>query len=150
KERGYSNTAAAQKMGIPESSFRALLDPATKDKNDVLTTTANTLRAEVDAKKFLDVGSGVENYLGVSEVRKNTAIAMLEEEGYRVHYVKVPQIGTGKETTIKVLAPPGTTYSEVFKARDEIKSLQQYSEDGGRTFFGIAEPKSINPDRLGI
>lgn len=104
KDKGSSNVAIGQRMGLNESSVRALLAPGAQDKIDVLTTTANKLRSRVDDVTFLDVGSGVENYMGVSKERKDTAIAMLTEEGYTVHYVKVRQPGTGKDTTRKVLA----------------------------------------------
>ena len=150
KDKGYSNVAIGQRMGLNESSVRALLAPGVKDKSDVLTTTANMLKANVDEKRYLDVGSGVENHIGVSKERKDIAIAMLQEEGYRVHYVKVPQLGTGKETTIKVLAAPDVTYSEVFKNRGEIKSITNFSDDGGRSYYGIAEPVAVNPKRLAI
>jgi len=150
KDKGYSNVAIGERMGKNESSVRALLAPGASDKSDVLTNTAGMLRSEVDSKGLLDVGSGVENHLGVSKERKDTAIAMLAEEGYTVHYVKVRQIGTGKDTTVKVLAPPGTTYSEVFKNRDNIKTIGKWSDDGGRTSYGIVDPLSISSDRVGI
>lgn len=150
KDKGYSNVAIGQRMSLNESSVRALLAPGAQDKADLLTTTANMLKQNVAEKKYLDVGSGVENHIGVSKERKDTAIAMLAEEGYTVHYVKVPQLGTGKETTIKVLAPPGTTYSEVFKNRGEIKSITNFSDDGGRSYYGIADPVSVHPKRIAV
>ncbi len=48
----------------------------------------------------------------ISQTKLSTAVAMLREEDYTVHYVKVEQLGTGLQTTVKVLAPPGTSYSE--------------------------------------
>lgn len=150
QDKGMSNVAIGKQMGLNESSVRALLTPGAQDKTDVLTTTANMLRENVDKKKYLDVGSGVENHIGVSKERKDTAIAMLQEEGYSVHYVKVPQLGTNKETTIKVLAVPGTTYSEVYKNRGDIRTITNFSEDGGRTYFGLAKPLAVNPKRVAV
>lgn len=150
KDKGYSNVAIGQRMGLNESSVRALLAPGAQDKADLLTATASMLRKNVDDKRYLDVGSGVENHIGVSKERKDTAIAMLSEEGYKVYYVKVPQIGTTKDTTTKVLCPPGTTYAELYKNRDQIRTVTDFSDDGGRSYYGIVEPLSISPSRVKI
>lgn len=152
KDQGLSNVAIAQRMQRNESSVRALLAPAEKDKVDVLGATSNMLKQQVDEKKYVDIGAGVELYpqIGVSRTKFNTAVALLEEEGYKKYYVKVEQLGTGKETTIKVLTPPGTTYSELFKNRTEIKQISEYTEDHGRTYLGLKPPTSINSKRVAI
>lgn len=150
KAKGMSNVAIGKQMGIPESSVRALLAPSAQDKNDVLTVTANMLRQNVDEKRYLDVGSGVENHIGVSKERKDAALLQLQEEGYKIHYVKVPQLGTGKDTTMKILTPGDVTYSEVYKNRGEIKTINNFSDDGGRSFYGLADPLSVSPKRVGV
>lgn len=150
KDKGMSNVAGAARMGIPESSYRALLAPGAQDRTDVLTATAKMLKQNIDEKKYLDVGSGVENHIGVSKERKDAAILMLKEQGYTVHYVPVPQLGTGKDTTMIVMAPPGTTYSEVYKNRGEIKTITNFSDDGGRSYFGVVDPLSVHPDRVAV
>lgn len=150
KDKGYSNTAIGQRMGLNESSVRSLLAPGVKDRTDILQTTAAMLRDQVDKKGYLDVGTGVENHIGVSQTKLSTAVAMLKEQGYTVHYVKVEQLGTGQQTTIKVLAKPDTPYSEVFKNRDQIRQVTDYSEDGGRSFLGIQTPLSVSSKRVGI
>lgn len=151
KETGMSNVAIAKEMGLSsESAVRALLSPSEKQLEDSLTTTANFLRDQVGEKKYLDVGAGTENYIGVAPTKLKTAVAMLEDEGYTTHYVKVEQLGTGKYTTIKVLAPPGTTYSEVFKNQEHIRPVAGYSEDDGKTFLGIEPPTQINSSRIAV
>lgn len=150
KEKGMSNVAIGQRMGINESSVRSLLAPAAKDRANILTTTSNMLRDEIASKKYLDVGRGTENHLGISRERLNTAIAKLQEEGYTVHYLKVRQLGTGNETSVKVLAPPDTKFSEVYKNRADIRTVSNYSEDGGRTFLGLETPKSVAADRVTV
>lgn len=150
KDKGYSNIAIGERMGLNESSVRALLAPGAADSMDVLTTTANVLKKHVEEKKYLEVGSGTENHIGVSQTRLNTAIAMLADEGYKIHYVRVPQLGTNKETTMKVLTEPGVTGSEVWKNRDQIRAVPGFSDDGGRTFFGIAPPLSVDPKRVQV
>lgn len=151
QDAGNSNVAIGREMGIPESTVRTLLKDQAKAKEDVLATTSNMLQSEVDAKRFLDVGTGTENYLGISKERKDTAIAMLVDQGYKVYYVKVPQIGApGNETTVKVLCPPDTTYSELYKNRGDIKTLQNFSDDGGRSYFGLVDPIAVSPSRIAV
>lgn len=134
KEKGYSNVAIGERMGINESSVRSLLDPVLKENAKVAAVTSVILKEAVDKNKFIDVGTGVEQRLGITRTKLNTAVAMLEEEGYTVHQVNVQQVGTGKYTTLKVLAPPGVTSLEAFKNRDNIKLVDNYSEDGGSSF----------------
>lgn len=150
KAKGYSNIAIGEKMGINESSVRALLSPGQRDRTDVLESTSNMLKAQVAEKGYIDVGSGVEHHIGVSQTKLSTAVARLKEEGYTVHYVKVEQLGTGQQTTIKVLAKPDTPYSEVFKNRSQIKQVTNYSEDGGRSYLGLQKPLSVDSRRVSV
>lgn len=150
KEKGMSNVAIGKRMGINESSVRALLDPAMQERNDVLVTTANMLRDQVGEKGLIDIGSGVETHLGISSTKLNTAVAMLEEEGYVVHKVQVEQLGTGLKTTVKVLAPEGTTYRDIVSAPDKIKTITNYSEDRGRSWTPIEPPRPVDSKRIGV
>ena len=150
KDKGLSNVAIGERMKLPESSVRALLEPGVKDKADILTTTANMLKTEVADKKYIDIGSGVENQLGISQTKLSTAVAILLEDGYKIHYLKVMQLGTGKQTTVKVLSAPDVPYSEVSKNRSQIKQIQTFSEDGGRSYLGIQPPLSVNSKRIKV
>jgi hypothetical protein len=149
-DRGWSNVKIGERMGLNESSVRALRAPGEKDKADALHTTANMLKDQVAKKKYIQIGSGVENQLGITQTRLNTAVAILREEGYQVHNIKVRQIGTGQFTTMKVLAPPGASLSEVQRNRNEIKLITEYSETHGRSYLGVQKPISISSRRIGI
>lgn len=150
REHGLSNVAIGQRMGLNESSVRALLAPGEKDKADALQTTAKMLKDQVAEKKYIDVGGGVENQLGITQTRLNNAVAMLKEEGYEVHTIKVTQLGTGQQTSVKVLAPPKTSFKEVSDNRDQIKQITDYSEDHGRSFLGIQPPISVSSKRVAV
>jgi DNA-binding CsgD family transcriptional regulator len=150
QNKGMSNIAIGKQMGINESSVRALLAPGVKDRADVIENTANMLKDEVVSKAYVQVGVGIERHLGVSKEKLGTAIARLEEEGYGVHYVKVEQLGTGLNTTLKVLAAPGVPYSQVFKQRDDIKLPGSFSDDAGHTYHAPQPPLHINPKRVGV
>lgn len=150
KDKGVSDAEGARMMGIPGTTYRALLAPGAADRADILTSTASSIKNMVDQKGLLDVGLGIENHIGVSKKMKDTAVAMLEEEGYKVHYLKTPQLGTGKDTYRKVLAPPGVTSKEVWARRDEVKTWTDVSEDNGRSWFGLKPPMSVDESRIGV
>ena len=150
KEKGYSNVAGAAKMGIPESTYRNLIAPGAKDKADSLQSTADMLKRQLEEKKYLDVGSGTENYLNVSATKLNTAVSMLKAEGYEVRYIKETQLGTGKETTIKVLAPPGTPWGEINQNRQDIGTIKELTDDGGRNWYGLKDPISVDSKRVSV
>ncbi len=151
KDKGYSNSAIAERMGLAgESSVRALLAPGVKDRTDVLTQTADMLKRQVEEKTYVDIGSGVEHYRDISKEKLGAAVAILQEQGYTVHTVPVQQIGTGKDTRLKVLAPPGTTWADVRRNQDSIKSITEFSDDGGRTYTKILDPLTVNPRRVEV
>lgn len=150
KEKGLSDTAIGERMGRNESSIRALLDPATKEKNDILYNVANVLKEQVGTNELIDVGSGVEHQLGVSSTKLNNSLALLKQQGYEVHPVKIAQGSSGNFTNYKVLCAPGTTRKDVFLRRDEIRQPTKFSNDGGRTMLGIHPPMSIDSKRIKV
>lgn len=150
KDKGLSNVAIGKRMNIGESTVRSFLEPGAKDKTDVLETTANMLKDEIEKKKYLDIGTGVENLLGISQTKLSTAVAALQENGYKIHYLKVRQLGTGKQTTVKVLTAPDVSYSEVSKNRDKIAQIRTYSEDGGHSYVGMKPPLSVSSKRVAV
>ena len=150
KAKGMSNVAIGERMGKNESVVRDLLNPATKERNTVLDTTVNLLRDQLKENKYLDIGEGVENQLGISETALKTAVAVLKEEGYSLHHINIEQQGTGRTTTGKVLGPPDVHTREVYKELDQIKTISGYSEDHGRTVLGIEPPKNVDSSRIGV
>lgn len=149
-DKGMSNVAIGERMGLPESTVRNLLAPGRKEKVDILQTTANMLEDAVARDKYIDVGAGVEHHIGVNATKLKAAVALLEAQGYKKYYVKVEQLGTGQQTTIKILAAPGTEYKEVYANRANIKQVTQFSEDGGRSFLGLKPPIAVDPRRVGV
>jgi hypothetical protein len=150
KDKGYSNIAIGERMGKPESTIRALLKPGEEAKAQVLKSTADILRDSVEKHNYIDIGSGVEQHMGITSTKLKNAVAILKEEGYTVHRVQVEQLGTGNMTTVKVLAPPGTTRGEVYKNRDNIRLAMGYSEDGGHTYDRILPPLHIDSKRVAV
>ena len=151
KDKGYSNVAIAERMGKPESTIRNLLKPGEQEKADNLKVVSNMLKEQVAEKTYVDVGKGVERQLGVSREKLDTALAILKADGeYVVHNVQVAQVGSKNKTTIKVLAPPGTTYKDIVGNPDKIQQIRMKSSDGGRSFLGVLPPLSISSSRLAV
>lgn len=148
KLKGWSNVAIGKEMGIGESSVRALLEPGRRERNDILTATAEMLRQQVAEKKFIDVGKGVELHRGISAEKLKAAVTVLKTEGYEVHKIPIRQLGTGKDTKVKVLCPPGTTWGDVMKNRADIQQITMYSTDRGLSYDNIKPPISIDSKRV--
>jgi DNA-binding CsgD family transcriptional regulator len=149
-ENGLSNVAIGQKMGLNESSVRALLNPALKAKRDSLQATADVLKSHVDSGGFLDVGKGSELHVGtgITATKLATAVEILKQQGYVVRNIQVAQqFGKGK-TTIKVLAPPG--FEKKFIDPAKIGSLAAYSDDGGHTYEMIKPPVRVSSSRIAV
>ncbi|AWN05956.1 helix-turn-helix DNA-binding domain protein [Streptomyces phage CricKo] len=150
KNKGLSNVAIGQRMNKPESTIRNLLKEDAQTKNEILKSTAEMLRAQVEKHKYVDVGKGVELHMNVSHEKLKAARRILEDEGYTLHYIDVEQLGTGKSTKMKVLAAPGTPWSEVMKNRDQIQPANLKSSDGGRSYDRILPPLSISSKRVKV
>jgi DNA-binding NarL/FixJ family response regulator len=147
-DKGYSKTAIGERMGVNESVVRNWLDPVIQDRANITEQTMQVLAKGVEDKTYIDVGKGVEQRLGISRNKLDTAVIGLKDEGYEVHYVKIPQLGTEKFTSIKVLVPPGTPYSETYENRFDIGLLDHYTEDSGRTWRGLEPIVSVDGSRV--
>ncbi len=154
KDKGYSNMEIGRRMGINESSVRSLLDPALAERASITMATANMLKESVDQKRFIDIGAGVENHIGVSRTKLNTAVAELQEQGYKVHRVNVEQIGIpGQFTIVKVLGSPDSNWQEVVKDVSKIQSITAQSDDYGRTYtsvLGLKPIQSVDSERVKV
>ena len=155
KEKGWANKAIGEYMGEPgkpisESTIRSWLKPGADKNSSALKSTADMLRRQVDAKEVIDVGLGVESSIGVSKDRLRTAVAMLEQEGYKKYRLKVEQLGTGKDTELVVLAKPGITQKEIWQNKGRIRLIDEHSEDFGASYLGLKTPVAIDLKRVGV
>lgn len=147
-DKGYGYTEIGRQMNVRESTVRNWLDETLEVRAKKTTNVANALKEAVDKKKYVDIGAGTENYMGISRQRLKTAVAQLKEQGYQTGEVWVEQLGTGKQTDILVLFGPNTTYQDVQNHKSEIKLVTDYTEDLGRTMQNIEPPKQIDPKRV--
>lgn len=152
-ERQMTNVAIATQMGTNESTVRGWLKASQEVKEGSLRATANALKKELETKEYLDVGKGTELYLGVPESKLRSALAMLKDEGYQVYNMDVSQLGTDKETKMKVLTKEDKTFKDAITAKNEgrVKIIAAQSDDNGATFRTPKEmPTALNSKRMEV
>ena len=149
---GLNTSEIGRKMGVNESTVRSWFNQESESKMLQAQKTADHLREQVDKKRMVDVGSEVERELGVSRQKLDTALYLLERDGYNVYGGRVPQpTNKNQMTTLKVLAAPDVEHKEIFEY-DKIQTLTDYvSKDGGDTYQKkFTYPASMDSKRLMI
>ena len=152
KEDGLGDTEIGRRMGMPESTIRSLLNQESESRMLKSRETADFLKKQVDEKRMVDVGSEVERELNVSRQKLDTALYMLEREGYDVYGGRVPQpTNKNQMTTLKVLAKPDVEHKEIYKY-DQIQTIKDYiTRDGGETYEKkFHYPASLDSKRLKV
>ena len=148
---GLNNTQIAEKMGWNnESSVRSRLAKEEAGKIFVARQTADIIREQIEKKGMIDVGADVEKTLGVTRTKFDDALYLLEQEGYPIYNLYLPQAtNEGKYTTTKIICPKGTENKEKFNY-DQINSLEDYiTYDNGESFHSKFEyPASMDSKRL--
>lgn len=152
KDKGMGASAIGERLGLNESTVRSLLNPVSAERTTRTESISNMLKEEVASKKYIDIGEGTELQIGTTKTALDTAVKKLEENGdYKRYVLKVEQMGNpGKFTWVKVLAPKGTTYQELYDNMDQIKPIGKYSENDGRTFLNLEPPVSVDSSRVGV
>ncbi|QJD49658.1 RNA-dependent RNA polymerase [Gordonia phage Secretariat] len=150
RAKGMSYQAIADQMGLPgESSVRSLLQPGATDRANQLKATTEMLKEHIADGGYLDVGAGVEQYVGMSRTQFDTALTALRNEGYVIQNVQVEQVGgSGQKTNVIVLAKEGTTYKDVVTNMQDIKSVAVKLTDDGPV--SVRPPEMLSMDRLKI
>lgn len=150
---GLGATEIGRRMGIPESTVRSLLDSKSEERMMLTRDTVDFLKKQVDEKKMVDVGTGVDRELNISKERLDLALYYLEsKEGYPVYTGGVPQVtNKGQQTVQRVLCVPGTQHKEIYDY-DRVQTLNDYiSRDGGTTFEKkFTYPASMDSKRMKV
>lgn len=152
---GKSQAEVARELGINESSLRSLLNERSEARSNAARATADFLKAQIEEKGMIDVGTGVETELGISKEKLKQALYILEQEGYPVYGGGVPQAtNPGKQTNLKVLCPPGTEHRDIYDF-ENVHSIKDYTvredEEGNEYFTKKFEyPASMDSSRLMI
>lgn len=153
RDDGLSYDKIAEIMGYKnDSSIRSLLNEKSESRMNEAKTTAELIKKRIDETgKMIDVGTGVERELGITRVKLDEAIYMLEQEGYIRLGGRVDQAtNAGKKTTLKVIGPPDSKSSDVYDP-EKIESIKDYhSHDGGETYDKFVYPRSLDSKRVKI
>lgn len=149
-DKGYSNMAIERETGIPNETVSYYRNKVEKNKASVLQTTVDLLKDELDKGGYLQVGVGVERYLGIKRPKLKAALSVLKDEGYTIHYIDAPNVGTKHKTSVMVLAKPDVGYREVFLNQDQIRLINHVSRDDGQTFTALEPIRFIDSSRIDI
>lgn len=143
-----SPTKISRETGIPEGTIRDYIKRGSPVDTRIKTT-ADTLADAVNKNKYINVGEGVNFYLGITEDKLKKSLAYLSAKGYQVTTVNIPQAGADRQyTPMKVLTKEGLSKRDIFDNRDKIRMVGQHSEDGGLSYQN-REP-IVNIDRKRI
>lgn len=154
-----SNNQIAKRMGTNESNIREWLKQDTENKMMKTKETADFLREYVKEHKMVDVGANVEYDLNISRDKLNTALYMLQKEGYNTYTNRIPQpTNPSKMTTQRVLCDKSIVAKEGQKVPKEIydyekiKTITDYTTtDGGKTFIKkFTYPESMSSKRMKV
>ena len=152
-KEGMGATEIGRKMGVRESTVRGWFKQDEEGSVYQAKKTAEFLKDKVKEKGgMIDIGKNVEVELGISREKLDTAVLMLEKQGYHRYVGRVPQhTNVNQKTTQIVLAAPERKHAEIFKY-DKVKTINDYvSKDNGETFEKkFTYPSSMDSKRLKV
>ena len=115
------------------------------------------MKKQLSTKKYLDVGEASERELSdilgykITAERKDTALKMLQEEGYDIVEIKLQQATNKRNfTTMKILAPKGTTKQDIYNNLDAVKTIGDYETVSEMTELGLKPPVSLDSSRIQV
>lgn len=153
RNKDMSFRAIEEKTGISASQARALLKDHVDKKLRKEQETMDILRKEIEEKGHIDVGSGTEQYLGISDTKLKQMVKTLQDEGYVLSHPKVEQAGTGYDTSLLVLSKKDTPKGYIYNHIDEIKTIEDLHvvDDGEHvTVKPMHPPVSLDSSRLQV
>lgn len=151
-DKGYSKSAIGRRMDLNESSVRALLNPKLQERARVTRAIVDDLKKQVEEKRYVDIGLGTELAYNTNKNRFETAVYQLEQEGYKVHWIKTPQGRPGQYTSVRVLTKKDVDYKDVYENQGKVRLVDESAEVGsqGRSVLGLRPVNSLNSSRVHI
>jgi hypothetical protein len=155
REDGKTWQEISDRLGLSGESQARSIYNSDPEKRLRAFKSADTIRELVDSKGIIDVGAGVEHELGISDTKLKQSLEILQEEGYEVYTIGLPQVtNPGQQTPLRVICPPGTLYKDAYAARDagNISSLKDYTvvEEGNLKVNRPKPPAFMSSDRVHI
>lgn len=155
KDKGMSVKAISERMDVPERTVYSWLEPNRQAKLSKTRAIADVVKDQVDRYaeegKYLDIGKASEIQLGCSQTQLKAALAILQDEGYKKQYVRIKQMGTGKETNMMVLTKDDVAWKDIYNNVDKITPVEgiQPAKDP-KYFEPIPKPVSIDSKRISV
>lgn len=150
-QKGLSNTAIAEMLGVSEGTVRNYFKESESQKERQLEATMDVLRKSIKEKGYVDVSDGAAERIGLKESELKAAYMRMAVNGeLSLHNVSFTQLGTGNITKMRVVAPVDATPSEVRQNKFKIKTIDAYVEDETRTLRNIEPPINVDPKRIKI
>lgn len=149
RRQGKTLKEISEQLDVTDGTVRNYLKNAEIGRVNKQDMVADALREAVNEIGYIDVGVGCERYFDMSQTTFRAVCRKLEEEGYSYVTVKAPQVMTGEKTTIKVLAPPGTTWQDVQNNLDQINLAPGFYVENDK-IEPVKPPISIDSNRLMI
>lgn len=158
--RQMSVAAIAKKMNVSQSTVKSWLAPNALEKTKRREDLANALIKEVNKKKYIDVGKGVESVLGVKRTMLDDVLIILKDRGYNIIKFDQAQASDPKRKThMMVLMQPKEGMDEAKAKSESYKELMQNKSkidlpydvrvnENGKTIYGIHQPVSISSKRI--
>lgn len=152
KARGMTDLDISKELGISESSvrnYKKQIEENKVNKYNQRDNISEALRQRVDTDKYIDIGKGVNEQMGVSKYKMDAVISQLKQEGYYVHNIDVKQLTGEGWTTMKILSKEPDE-KIIVKNRFDIKPAQVWTEDGGITMQGLKSIIPVSADKVKI
>ena len=151
----HNKSEIARRLGISEGQVRKIISSEDAIKKNNVSTVMESLADNVDRKGMIDVGVGIECQLGVSQTRlKNAVTNLTMDDKYATKEIFVEQLGTGKNTTMKILyknEPPYNEKGYLQNHKDEIGMIDdcEISIDG-KHLQKVPPIPQVSKDRIQI
>lgn len=152
KKQGWGASAIGREMDVPESTVRGWLDESKMERRTVGMKTADALMKTMGDKGAIDIGLGVEHYLGISPDKLREAAAIMKEHGYEIKVIHVKQRGSDNNTTVKVVTTPGLTEKDIHDNPGLLVPICRPVDDaaGHSGSLGIDPPVAIKSKRVTV
>jgi hypothetical protein len=151
KDKGVDGSEIGRRLGIPEPTVRTLLAPGANYKKVQQEELVSILKRQVDEKKVLEVGKGINKFFNVNETQFAVALELCRADGYElISNIKIRGLASINKTTLRVLAVKGTTWADVKYNTDKIRYPDERINDDGQSALGIIDPLVLNPKRVGV
>ena len=154
RDNGHSNMDIARRMKVPESTVRNWFNEETESRMKQTRNLADALKKAVDEKPYgmVDIGVNQDIDLNVSREKLDTALYLLQKEGYHVYSGRIPQATNPNQmTTQRVLTTPDHKESDIYDY-EKVSTLKDYiSRDNGQTIEKkFNYPSSMDSSRIKV